>query len=65
MEKFSTAIAGSSQQNCRFWNSSIGCKNSNCRFRWISFDGMHTHWPTAISQGTRYSVVAFNFADRG
>ena len=33
--------------------------------RWISFDGMHMHWSRAISQGTRYSVVAFNFADRG
>ena len=34
MEKFSTAIAGSSQQNCRFWNSSIGCDkpDGSCPF---------------------------------
>ena len=33
--------------------------------RWISFDGLHTHWSRPIKRGTRYSVIAFNFADRG
>ena len=35
------------------------------RNQWILFDGLRTHWSTPITAGTRYSVIAFAFKDRG
>ena len=31
--------------------------------RWICFDGLHEHWADPITHGTRYSVIAFRFAE--
>ena len=33
------------------------------RNKWILFDGLKEHWADPITAGTRYSVIAFSFAD--
>ena len=30
---------------------------------WIVFDGSFFHWASPVTRGTRFSVIAFNFAD--
>ena len=35
------------------------------RHQWIAFDGHLFHGSEAITQGSRYSVIAFTFGDRG
>ena len=32
--------------------------------RWIIFDGSNEHWAEPVISGTRYSIIAFCFADR-
>jgi len=33
------------------------------RNKWILFDGLKEHWADPITEGTRYSAIAFSFAD--
>ena len=43
---------------------SVPPRRITLRGKWIQFDGMQTHWSEPVTAGIRYSVVAFNFADR-